>query len=319
VDVEADLLIALRRIAGVAAGSDFTIRDGDVSFRVEYVGGSSSHLTLRAPYDAVARAEVVPGTRAARYRASARGGVLTAIRPMAIVLRAENAADRMAKTEGVSREHQTGDDAFDQAVYIDSPTTDEAVLAALLNDAVRGAASKLLSLGFDSVTLDDGERQVTAVISGFRHLRNAEEPASLIVNAFATLLRGLPPVRAGDGAHPARSRLPAIAAVAGLIAALVVGPIGFFVVAGSHGCTEPAADGEGVSLKDGCGGTELIALVAALVAGMIAFSAARAVARPRMSGHSDSHGRIFCVSMAAFAWVALATFLASAVIGYAGR
>jgi hypothetical protein len=47
-DVEADLLIALRAIAGVQSGGDFRIRDGDVSFDVDYVGGSSSRLTLEA-------------------------------------------------------------------------------------------------------------------------------------------------------------------------------------------------------------------------------------------------------------------------------
>jgi hypothetical protein len=45
-DIEADLLIALRAIAGVQSGGDFRIRDGDVSFDVDYVGGSSSRLTL---------------------------------------------------------------------------------------------------------------------------------------------------------------------------------------------------------------------------------------------------------------------------------
>ncbi|HEY6459562.1 MAG TPA: hypothetical protein VIY73_05400, partial [Polyangiaceae bacterium] len=98
-DVEADLLIALRRIAGVASGDDFRVHDGDVSFDVDYVGGSSSRLTLQADYDAVARAEV-PGTHDASYRASARGGVLTGIRPMSIVLKREYQGDRAAKAEG---------------------------------------------------------------------------------------------------------------------------------------------------------------------------------------------------------------------------
>jgi hypothetical protein len=160
---------------------------------------------------------------------------------------------------------------------------------------------------------------VSTCISGFRHLGAPDEAASRIVRAFANLLRGLAPVREGAGEHPHRSALPAAAAVTGGLVALVLGPIGFFGIAGSHDCTEATADGDGVPLKSECGGTAAIGLVVALGVGAIASAVARAVARPRMSGHSDSHRRLFYVSAAAFAWVAFATFLASAAIGYRGR
>jgi hypothetical protein len=50
-DVEADILIALRKMAGLAKGDDFTIREPNVSFAVKYVGESSSRAdtTSRPP------------------------------------------------------------------------------------------------------------------------------------------------------------------------------------------------------------------------------------------------------------------------------
>jgi hypothetical protein len=318
-DVEADLLVALRAIAGVRAGGDFRIRDGDVSFDVDYVGGSSSRLTLKASYDFVARAEIVPGARETGYRTSARGGVLTAIRPMSILLRAENASDRMAKAEGISREHQTGDAAFDAAVYVESPTTDAGVLGAVLNEAVRAAALELLKLEFEAITIDDGDRRVTAVISGFRHLGQPEDAARRMVRAFATLLRGLPPVGADAGQHPHRSPLPHVAGFGGGLVALVGGPLALFGIAGAYGCTEGTSDGEGVSLKDGCYGTAAISVVLAFVGAVVACLIARPIARARMSGDSDSHTRIFEVCAAAFFFGGFATFVVSLVIGYGGR
>lgn len=318
-DPEADLLVALRKLAGVASGGDFTIKDRDVAFDVDYMGGSSSRLILRAVYSRVAHADVAAGVREAGYRASARGGALTAPRPMSIVTRREDHADREAKAEGVSREYQTGDTGFDDAVYVDSPTKDPVVLGAVLNDGTRAAVRELLALGFDTVVLDDSWGCVTAVISGFSHLTAPDEGAGHIVRAFANLLRSLPPVVAGRGMHPQRSALPVVAAVTGGIALFVGGPIGFLGVAGAHECTEASDDGEGVTLKDGCGGTAVLGLVAAIVAGAVAVPAVRGIARPLLSGDSDSHKRLAYVSVAAFSWAALIALVGVAAIGYGGR
>ncbi|HEY1691199.1 MAG TPA: hypothetical protein VGG39_03510 [Polyangiaceae bacterium] len=318
-DVEADLLLALRAIAGVDGGTDFRIRDGEVSFGVHYVGGSASRLTLEASYDAVAHADAAPGTREAGYRSSARAGTLAAVRPMSIVLRAEDASDRVAKAEGISREHQTGDEAFDAAVYVESPTTDEGVLAAVLNETVRAAARNLLTLAFDAITVDDGEGRVTGSISGFRHLVDAEDAARRMVRAFATLLRGLPPIRVGAGRHPRRSALPASLAFGGFLVAVVLGPVALMGIAGANDCTESASDGEGVTLKDGCGVTFWTATLLACIAAFVAYFVARALARLRMSGHSDSHKRILHVGLAAFWWGGFATFVVSLAIGYGMR
>jgi hypothetical protein len=320
-DVEADLLIALRKIAGVQGGDNFTVRELGVSITVDYVGGSSSRLTLWALYDEVATTDA--------YRSIARGVALTAIRPMSIGLRPENEWERAAKADGINREHQTGDEAFDKAVYVDSPTMDDVVLHAVLNDVVRAATMDLVLLGFSSVTVDDGDRRVSAVISGFSHLGAPDEAASRIVRAFANLLKGLPAVREGTGRHPRRSGLPAVAAWVGFIAISFFGPESFCAFAECHHCTEHVehwdehgqSDGESTTFKSECGGAAPlgIGLVVALVVGAIVCVAARAVARPRMSGHSDSHKRIFYVSAAAFFWAALATLVASAAITYCGH
>jgi uncharacterized membrane protein YdjX (TVP38/TMEM64 family) len=57
----------------------------------------------------------------------------------------------------------------------------------------------------------------------------------------------------------------------------------------------------------------------AFVGAFVAYFVARTVARQRMSGHSDSHTRIFNVCAAAFFWGGFATFVVSLAIGYGGR
>ncbi|HEY6462604.1 MAG TPA: hypothetical protein VIY73_20690, partial [Polyangiaceae bacterium] len=116
-------------------------------------------------------------------------------------------------------------------------------------------------------------------------------------------LRGLPPVRDGGGQHPRRSAWPAIAAVTGWAALFVGCPTGLSTMADAH----PAS---------GAGAPVATALVFATVAGIFAGRVARAIAKPRMSGRSDSSGRLTLVSLAAFAWVTLATALATALLVY---
>jgi hypothetical protein len=162
---------------------------------------------------------------------------------------------------------------------------------------------------------------VSAVISAFRHLTASDEapsrrggkPRSSFVNACT--------MRDGAGAHPHRSSAPGCAAMAGGLTLLIGGPIAFFAIAGAYNCTEATGtdDDAGVSLRSGCGDTAVMALLVAFVAATTAYAVTRAVARPRMSGQSDSHKRLFYVAAAAFTWVFLATFLAAAAIGYARR
>ena len=89
--IELDLLAAIRRLAGpdVAADAEsFVVRSGELAIQVRYSGGSSSSLTLSAPYNTVARRAPASGqadsglTALRGYRcdagASARSSALAA-------------------------------------------------------------------------------------------------------------------------------------------------------------------------------------------------------------------------------------------------
>ncbi len=314
VPVEADLVIELREIAHAPSdATSFPLKYDGVTFYVEYSGGSTSSLTLRAKYDSVAKAAVAPAMREAHYRESAKGGSLSAIRPMSIALRSETGADRMAKDEGINREHQTGVKSFDEDVYIDSPTVDAVVLNAVLSEPVRAASVELLSLAFDWVTIDDKDGDVTAVLSAFLKLRDETDCARRIVRAFAALLGGLPPVARASGEHAKRSSAPKVFAVIGGIA-LIASPFLMFAIADACGCAE--TDGEATNLKAGCGTTPLVAIVFAVTLGLVVSFIARAIATPRMRGDSDSAARIATVAVAAFLWIAIPVFLTVAAIGF---
>ena len=170
-DVEADLLIALRKLAKAdATAHDFTLAYDSLEILVDYVGGSSSRLTLSARYDAVARTS---------------NGLVRAIRPMSITLRAEDASDREAKAEGISREHQTGDATFDDAIYVDSPTADAAILDAVLSERVKSAAMELVALGFESIVIDGDDRRVTALVSAFGKMRDVTDAPGRVTRAIS--------------------------------------------------------------------------------------------------------------------------------------
>ena len=321
-DPEADLVIGLRELAKIDGNEQSFALDRDgMRISVDYVGGSSSRLSLGARYDLVARAEATTtGAREAGYRKSARGGVLRGIRPMSITLREEAMDDRDAKAEGISREHQTGDASFDDLIYIDSPTTDPDLLHAVLCEQVRAAARELFGLGFEHIVIDDGNGHVQARISRFGRLADfIDEAPERVIAAFAKLLSGLPPVSASGAEHPKRSAAPIALAITGGIAMMVGSPLALFGIAGVYDCTEPSSDGEGTSLKDGCGGPAGLAFCVALVMGVIAMIAVRALARPRVSGRSDSHRQLSYIGIAALGWAAFSAFFVTALLAYASR
>lgn len=319
-DVEADLVIGLRKLAKVDSGDDFSIDRDGMRIAVSYSGGSSSSLLLTARYDAVARAETTTtGTREAAYRKSARGGVIRGIRPMSITLREEESADRQAKEEGLSREHQTGDRSFDDRVYIDSPTIDAELLQAVLSEPVRGAVRELVELGFEPIVIDDDRGDVTARTGRFGKLAGVDDAPGRVIGAFAKMLSELPPVSATGAEHPTRSGAPIALAILGGLALMIAGPLGLFGIAGAYDCTEGTGDGEGETFKDGCGHQALLAIGAALVTGFVVMTIVRALARPRVAGRSDSHKQLFYVTAAAFAWSALVALVITALLGYASK
>lgn len=108
---EPGIVAELKRIAGVDA-DEFSLVHQGVKVRLIYRGmGGESRLELRADYDAHARAAGLPHG----YRDAGRPVV--AIRPMQIALRPERPLDRHHERQGIDVEHQTGDPAFDEAIY----------------------------------------------------------------------------------------------------------------------------------------------------------------------------------------------------------
>lgn len=166
----------------------FDCRYENYVIRVDYNGGSSKHLILTATYDAVARSDHA-------YRGGA-GRALAAPRPLSIELRWEDTSDVAAKAKGLNVEWQTGDPAFDQVVYIDSPTTDPEVLSAVINPEVRRAVRELLGIGFKTVGIDEGgDGSVSAYLDEFS---SSEPPppgrGQNALRAFTHLLANLPAI-----------------------------------------------------------------------------------------------------------------------------
>jgi hypothetical protein len=114
-----------------------------------------------------------------------------------VVLRRETEEDRVAKTEGLTRELQTGDAAFDEKVFVasDAPELD---LRRLLESAERrSAVLSLLAFGERVVFAEDG-------IHARVHERHALEPDWVqqhVLPHLRTLADG-PPLSAEEGRTP---------------------------------------------------------------------------------------------------------------------
>ena len=105
--------------------------------------------------------------------------------PTAVQLNRENWFDRLSKRAGISREHQTGDDLFDAAVYVRGPSDGYAEL--LLADGKRRAAVlALLDAGFTEIRL--GGTHAEAVWRGFSPSTDDRDDLS---HTAADLLRQL--------------------------------------------------------------------------------------------------------------------------------
>ncbi len=212
---EADFLRALRALARVSGkDDDFVIDRHGVALRVQHYPGSSSHVELSTPYVG----------RAAGTSESYRGGALMALaapRPMQIALRREKPSDAAAKRSGVAVEAQTGDPEFDDAVYIDSPSSREVIQHVLGAAPARDAVRALLALGIGPITLDGMDLRIRAHIGSFGSLRSPET----VLDHLATLANHLPEVRASGKRPPidvwqARAILLGLAAFLGVFASL---------------------------------------------------------------------------------------------------
>lgn len=202
-----DLDAGLRSLAGEAGEAGKRgypiVREGR-RVRVEYVTDSDDEiqaLSLVCRYDDVA-APHAPGS----YRGESRGeSRLQAVRPLDLRLEREREGHVRAKREGLVGEWQSGDPAFDERVFVKSPTTDPAVLAAVLGPEAREAAMALLGLGFETVQIDvEGEVRAGIGQGDFvrEHGPGGAERAERAVDAFLRLTSRLPIVAATGGAHP---------------------------------------------------------------------------------------------------------------------
>jgi hypothetical protein len=234
-DAENALVAELRALAGGPEGDRFVLTHRGRSITVTHNSGSSSNVTFRASYDAAARADhpalTGAGASEGTYRAPPRSDqqALIAPRPLAIVLRTR-------PREGLPTAYVTGDRAFDGSVFVDTPTTNQAVLAAVLGPEVRAAVLALFELDFHRITIDDegfldGSDVVEAYLWTFASSEPPRARAARGLDAFVSLLDHLPKITA-SGEGPAFPKTPVWVNVSGwlgLAGVLAWLPVGFFV------------------------------------------------------------------------------------------
>ncbi|MDP3279084.1 MAG: hypothetical protein Q8Q09_28085 [Deltaproteobacteria bacterium] len=222
------MIAELRLLAG-AQGDDFALVWEGVHIAVSFEGEDNPKLTLTTAYDGAARSSA----SAQGYRAQPE---IRAIRPMNILATVERSADREAKRAGVNTEFQTGDERFDAAVYIDSPTRNE-VLAQVLNDEVRAAVLALLSMDIPRVEIDVWpDYSLSVSVTRFVSSPTDPTPGRTVLSALAALARGVPRVVATGDKH---RNHPLLGPMMGLFAAsLLVIMLGlglyFSVLSGSR-------------------------------------------------------------------------------------
>jgi hypothetical protein len=289
-DPESAIKKELRAIGEAKALEDFVVRIGGLPIAVHMVSGSSSSVTFSVAYDLAAKGHI----GAQGYRAAAQ---LSAIRPLKIHLSREQPTHREAKAEGINVEHQTGDRAFDEAVYIDTPTTSD-VLSHVLGMEVREAVLALFASEMTSIMIDDDEGNVRAQIVSFTDLAPPlPGRGRMMIEMFARLAHALPPVarRSGEHAGDALAAPTNWLAIVGVIAFFASWPF-FFLVTGKDLCpNDELTLGEAMR----CGTVGLIGLAVGAIAGVLAVSMAKPWTRAMHGGTSSSGARIqlFLISL----------------------
>lgn len=178
----------LRALAGAQGSFDaaFSIGSGttriDVRFGTDHDRRRLTTMILSIAYDLASRA-------------SAGQPPLVATRPLSIELRKENIADVSAKDGGVSYEWQASDPAFDDHVYVSTPTSEPAVLARVLNPAVRAGVLQLMQLGFERILIDDdGKLEARAPAENLKPSWEADR-AERVVASFCQIAAHVPPLQ----------------------------------------------------------------------------------------------------------------------------
>jgi hypothetical protein len=283
-DAENALVAELRALAGGPEGDRFVISRRGRSITVTHNSGSTSSLTLRASYDAAARAD--------------QG--LVAPRPLDIVLRSDAPHE-------LPTAYRTGDARFDGAVFVDTPTTNQQVLAVVLDAEVRAAVLALFALDFHRVTIDtqcalDGADVVEAYLWTFASSEPPHARAARALDAFSDILDHLPKI-ASSGEEPAFPKTPLwvnLAGWFGVVGVLAFVPTWYFVRSQTR--TEDDAP-------------QSIAMLVAIVSGLIASRLARSALRRRLGvPHDGSFARIVFSRIKIF-WGAAALVFYAAMLG----
>ena len=241
-------------------------------------------------------------------RASAGRPVLTATRPLAIELRRVNAVDRRAKSDGLSLEWQAGDPAFDDRVYVSTPTSEPQVLAAVLNPASRAAVLQLMHFGFGQIWIDaDGALEARAFAE---HLKSSGEldRADRVVAAFRQLAANVPPLQ-----HSGQKRPPP--PLAGWSTALyLIGGAGWVTNVGGFSIVTILL----TLLRKSEPELSTLPILGCLVLGLaLGFYGGRAYGRlvgRLAAGRSDAHSLVISASMRGFAGISVIVFYASYVV-----
>jgi hypothetical protein len=283
----------LRAIAKAPSG-DFVIRRAapiDVRFSTDSDGDVTA-LTMSVGYDQVAR------STPALYRDALR---LEAVRPLDIELRPEKPADWQAKSSGLSVEWQSGDSEFDAAIYVQTPTTNPHILAAVLGPEVRSAVLALRELHF--VVIIDRDGSVSAVIAR-AHFDASKGAGQRALAAFEQVIGHLPAILASSTKRPPLPLSGWTNALGFLGAAGWLLNVGYAtIVAMLVQTCAPSTRKANVS-----GSTIVLLILFAIVAGI--FGArwyGRAVER-RVRGSSDAHVRGAGARISAFGGFSVLAF-----------
>jgi hypothetical protein len=310
-----------RRATRVASGEWLIERDGVTIQASHQKDPRYPRLRIWFPYgreQPIAMAKATQG--AAPYREGTDLRPVYAIRPLAIVLRAETEYERDGKQKGVDREFQTGDARFDESVYVDT-STEDAVLARLLEPApVRAAIGELVSLEC-LLTVDDEDGNVIAVWSEApKSLVEANDQASVYavraIGAMLTLARDLPVVASSGAVR--RDRVETWTK-RGLVVALVLSFLSvFFVIPGlaPHACIDHERFRAGLRWTWRCTGSPVAGGFLGVVLGAIAARSVTHAVSPKLSGRSDSSSRVFAAGMIAFLVTANLAMIVGALVGW---
>ncbi len=108
----------------------------------------------------------------------------------------EDRFDRLGKRLAINLELQTGDEAFDQKIYINTQAQKHVALSILRGASLRRAIIKLLEAGYTSVYLFEGTAPVSVVRKGSEVVHHDEATLARHLDWMVTIAQNLPRVEA---------------------------------------------------------------------------------------------------------------------------